>query len=794
MEQDYSKIFEGLNPAQNEAVRNIYGPSLIIAGAGSGKTRVLTCRIANMLATGEDPSSILALTFTNKAAKEMRERITGMVGYKMARKLTMGTFHSVFRQFLCEEAELLGYPKTFTIYDTSDSRGVIKQCLKDLQLDEKVYKPTEVYSRISMAKNNLVTASAYKKNATLIQNDTIAKKPLLWQIYEKYEQKCKTAGAMDFDDLLLNTNILFRDFPQALDRIRERFKFILVDEYQDTNFSQYLIIKKLAQSHGNISVVGDDAQSIYSFRGARIENILNFKKDYPQAKEFRLEQNYRSTQTIVNAANTLIGKNKMQLKKKCFSEQEVGEKIELLNAFTEQEEGLLVASSIISKINETKEPYSSFAVLYRTNAQSRVIEESLRRKNIPYRIYSGKSFYERAEIKLFLSYLKLVANERDDESFLRIINVPARGLGDVSLQKLRNAAADKRVSLSEAVKLPNLEEYGLRSAVVEKFRKFVQAVESVREAFWSDDAYHMALRVNGQFGIIEAFKQENTIESLSRVENLEELLNSIKQYVEDKEVEYADENPEAMENGESVPLITLDEYLANVTLLADVDIKDEEGDNNKVSLMTVHSSKGLEFPYVYIIGMEENLFPSRSSDFISEQDLEEERRLFYVAITRAGKAVKLSFAHSRMKWGQHVNNRPSRFIKEIDKRYILNPLDSDNDEQESLFKQFSASRQNSDYQRRGSNLRPVGSLPHQRVAAVCPSASSAVERVASDFTTDVSADLRVGMKIEHERFGLGRVLSLDGIGSSSKAVVEFEDGSRKTLMLKYAKIRICTGK
>ena len=794
MEQDYSKIFEGLNPAQNEAVRNIYGPSLIIAGAGSGKTRVLTCRIANMLATGEDPSSILALTFTNKAAKEMRERITGMVGYKMARKLTMGTFHSVFRQFLCEEAELLGYPKTFTIYDTSDSRGVIKQCLKDLQLDEKVYKPTEVYSRISMAKNNLVTASAYKKNATLIQNDTIAKKPLLWQIYEKYEQKCKTAGAMDFDDLLLNTNILFRDFPQALDRIRERFKFILVDEYQDTNFSQYLIIKKLAQSHGNISVVGDDAQSIYSFRGARIENILNFKKDYPQAKEFRLEQNYRSTQTIVNAANTLIGKNKMQLKKKCFSEQEVGEKIELLNAFTEQEEGLLVASSIISKINETKEPYSSFAVLYRTNAQSRVIEESLRRKNIPYRIYSGKSFYERAEIKLFLSYLKLVANEKDDESFLRIINVPARGLGDVSLQKLRNAAADKRVSLSEAVKLPNLEEYGRRSAVGEKFRKFVQAVESVREAFWSDDAYHMALRVNGQFGIIEAFKQENTIESLSRVENLEELLNSIKQYVEDKEVEYADENPEAMENGESVPLITLDEYLANVTLLADVDIKDEEGDNNKVSLMTVHSSKGLEFPYVYIIGMEENLFPSRSSDFISEQDLEEERRLFYVAITRAGRAVKLSFAHSRMKWGQHVNNRPSRFIKEIDKRYILNPLDSDNDEQESLFKQFSASRQNSDYQRRGSNLRPVGSLPHQRVAAVCPSASSAVERVASDFTTDVSADLRVGMKIEHERFGLGRVLSLDGIGSSSKAVVEFEDGSRKTLMLKYAKIRICTCK
>lgn len=794
MEQDYSKIFEGLNSAQNEAVRNIYGPSLIIAGAGSGKTRVLTCRIANILASGEDPSSILALTFTNKAAKEMRERIIGMVGFKLARKLTMGTFHSVFRRFLCDEAGLLGYPKTFTIYDTSESRGVVKKCLQDLKLDEKIYKPAEICSRISMAKNNLVTASAYMKNATLIQNDTIAKKPLLWQVYEKYEQKCKVAGAMDFDDLLLNTNILFRDFPDALERIRNRFKFILVDEYQDTNFSQYLIIKKLAQNHGNISVVGDDAQSIYSFRGARIENILNFKKDYPKAKEYRLEQNYRSTQTIVNAANTLIGKNKMQLKKKCFSEQEVGERIELISAFTEQEEGILVASSIVSKINETKEPYSSFAVLYRTNAQSRVIEESLRRKNIPYRIYSGKSFYERAEIKLFMSYLKLVANERDDESFLRVINVPARGLGDVSLQKLRNAATDKNVSLSEAVKLPNLEEYGLRSAIVEKFKKFVLSIEAVREGFWSEDAYHVALRLNGQFGIIEAFKQENTIESLSRVENLEELLNSIKQYVEDKEVEYADENPEAMENGEPVPLITLDEYLANVSLMADVDVKDDEGDNNKVSLMTVHSSKGLEFPYVYVIGMEENLFPSRSGDFISEQDLEEERRLFYVAITRAGKAVKLSFAHSRMKWGQHVNNNPSRFIKEIDKRYILNPLDSgegDNDN-ESLFRQFSSSRQNTSrqsgensYSYRQGNLRPVSSIQRNPVARPSVSVSGGS---GADFSADVN--LKAGMKIEHERFGLGVVLSVDGVGGSSKAVVEFADGSKKTLMLKYAKIRV----
>ncbi len=781
MEQDNSKIFEGLNSAQNEAVRNIYGPSLIIAGAGSGKTRVLTCRIANILASGEEPSSILALTFTNKAAREMRERITGMVGFKMARKLTMGTFHSVFRQFLCEEAELLGYPKTFTIYDTSDSRGVIRQCLKDLGLDEKIYKPADIYSRISMAKNNLVTASAYKANATLIQNDTIAKKPLLWQVYERYEKRCKVAGAMDFDDLLLNTNILFRDFPQALDRIRNRFKFILVDEYQDTNLSQYHIIKKLAQGHGNISVVGDDAQSIYSFRGARIENILNFKRDYPDAKEFRLEQNYRSTQTIVNAANTLIGRNKMQLKKRCFSEQEVGEKIELISAFTEQEEGFLVASSIAAKINEAGETYSSFAVLYRTNAQSRVIEEALRRRNIPYRIYSGKSFYERAEIKLFLSYLKLVANEKDDESFIRIINVPARGLGDVSLQKLRNAAADKNISLSEAVKLPHLEEYGLRNAVVEKFRAFVHSIESLRARFWSEDAYHLALLTNAQFGIIEAFKQENNVESLSRVENLEELLNSIKQYVEDKEVEYAEENPDAMENGEPVPPVTLDEYLANVMLLADVDVQDDEEDSNKVSLMTVHSSKGLEFPYVYVIGMEENLFPLRSDNLISEQDLEEERRLFYVAITRAERGVKLSFAHSRMKWGQHVNNSPSRFVKEIDSRYILNPLDNDNDG-------HSLSLQNSRYTRVNSNLKPISSL--QDISARRPFTSTA-ERSESEFTTVISSDLKVGTQIEHERFGIGRVLSLDGIGNSSKAVVEFADGSRKTLMLRYAKIRIC---
>ncbi|MEF9931358.1 MAG: UvrD-helicase domain-containing protein, partial [Bacteroidales bacterium] len=439
MKQENSLIFEGLNTAQYQAVKNIEGPSLIIAGAGSGKTKVLTCRIANILDNGYEPGCILALTFTNKASKEMKARIAALVGEAKARRLWMGTFHSIFIRFLREEAQLLGFPKTFTVYDTTDSRSVIKACIKELQLDDKTYKPNEVHSRISMAKNNLVTAEAYMRNNVLIQNDTIAKKPRVCEIYQLYAKKCKLSGAMDFDDILIFTNILFRDFPDALKRIRERFKFIMVDEYQDTNFSQYLIIKKLSQEHRNISVVGDDAQSIYSFRGARIENILNFKKDYPETKEYRLEQNYRSTQTIVNAANSLIDKNKMQLKKKCFSKHEEGEQIELINAFTEQEEGFMVASSIMEQIHKTKEPYSNFAILYRTNAQSRVIEESLRRKNMPYKIFAGHSFYDRAEVKDMLAYLRLISNEKDDEAFKRIINFPTRGIGETSFGKLKEA-------------------------------------------------------------------------------------------------------------------------------------------------------------------------------------------------------------------------------------------------------------------------------------------------------------------------------------------------------------------
>lgn len=803
MEQVAQQIFEGLNPAQHQAVSNIEGPQLIIAGAGSGKTKVLTCRIANILSKGYEPGSILALTFTNKASREMKERIASLIGDYKARRLVMGTFHSIFIRFLRDEAELLGFPKTFSIYDTTDSRNVIKACIKELQLDEKQYKPNEVHGRISMAKNNLVTAEAYSRNSTLIQNDSAAKKPRIWELYREYAKKCRQAGAMDFDDILLYTNILFRDFPDALERIRSRFKFIMVDEYQDTNYAQYLIIKKLASEHQNISVVGDDAQSIYSFRGARIENILNFRKDYPQAKEYRLEQNYRSTQTIVNAANSLIDKNKMQLKKKCFSEHERGDLIELINAFTEQEEGMMVASSIMDQIRRTAEPYSSFAILYRTNAQSRVIEEALRRKNMPYKIFAGHSFYERAEVKDMLAYLRLVSNGKDDEAFRRIVNFPARGIGETSLGRLREAAAAKEISMLEAVKVANLDEFGIKAGTATKMKHFVEGIEQLKEKMPYTSAYDLAMEVNLRFGILEYLKQDTTLEGQGRVENVEELFNSIKEFVDEGTAEYE----QMADEGYDVPVVTLDLYLENVSLLSDLDGKDNEEDKNRIALMTVHSSKGLEFPYVYIVGVEENLFPSSGMGTATQQDVEEERRLFYVALTRAEKGVKLSFAKSRIKWGSHVSNPPSRFIKEIDRQYILNPLTDWEDELRTKFdddnilggRKFSSGGRGGfsggtgmygGMQGRGS----LGSTP-QRPAGmqrVSPPAGFVPQRQAEkrDFTPDSPTKVEVGQTIEHERFGIGVVISIEGDIASRKAVVDFRESGRKTLLLKFAKLRI----
>ena len=795
MEQENKLIFEGLNKAQYQAVSDIEGPQLIIAGAGSGKTRVLTCRIANILDKGYTPDSILALTFTNKAAREMKERIATIIGEYKARRLYMGTFHSIFIRFLREEAELLGFPRTFSIYDTTDSRNVIKACIKELQLDDKQYKPNEVHSRISMAKNNLVTAESYSRNSTLIQNDSAAKKPRVWEIYREYAKKCRQAGAMDFDDILLYTNILFRDFPEALQRIRARFNFIMVDEYQDTNYAQYLIIKKLASEHQNISVVGDDAQSIYSFRGARIENILNFRKDYPQAKEYRLEQNYRSTQTIVDAANSLIAKNKMQLKKNCFSQHERGDLIELINAYTEQEEGFMVASSIMDQIRRTHEPYSNFAILYRTNAQSRVIEEALRKKNMPYKIYAGHSFYERAEVKDLLAYLKLVANGKDDEAFRRVINFPARGIGDTSLGRLKEAAAAKELSLLETVKTANLEEFAIKGATATKMKHFVAAIEELHDKIPYTDAYELAMEVNARFAILPYMKQDTTLEGQGRVENVEELFNSINEFVDDGKEEYE----KLAQEGEDIPIVTLDLYLENVSLISDLDGKDSEEDKNKIALMTVHSSKGLEFPYVYIVGVEENLFPSGGMGMATEQDIEEERRLFYVAITRAERGVKLSFAQSRTKWGTHTSNSPSRFIKEIDKKYILNPLPDYEEQLRTKFDDdddsiFGLRRKPATYYP-GASKGVVGGQrqPQQRMHSPMPQRpASSPQRIAprADFVPDSPNKVAVGNKIEHDRFGIGTVISLEGDVTNRKAVVDFEGSGRKTLLLKFAKVRV----
>ena len=602
MENGKSAILEGLNSEQKAAVSCVDGPVLIVAGAGSGKTRVLTSRIAYILEQGCNPSEILALTFTKKAASEMKERIALMVGEKKARRLYMGTFHSVFIRFLREFSESLGYTSTFTIYDTGDSVSAIKTCLKELQLDDKVYKPKDVLSRISMAKNNLVTPAAYRRNATAIQNDAAAKKPRIVDIYDLYVYKCKQAGVMDFDDILLNMNILLRDNPAALESISGRFKYIMVDEYQDTNFAQYLILKKLSEGHGNLCVVGDDSQSIYAFRGAKIENILNFKKDYPRHHIFRLEQNYRSTQTIVNAANSVIERNSARIPKECYSRGNEGEKIKLISAYTEQEEAILIASSIVSRIQSDKAEYQDFAILYRTNAQSRALEEALRKRNLPYMIYSGNSFFERAEVKDVMAYFKLAVNVNDDESFKRVVNKPARGIGDTSLNALMAAAVEHKTSLFKVAFADDLERFGLKNAAIKKIREFCEMVNKLAVRAQKEDAYAVASAVAMESGIYISYKSDTSIEGQARVANIDELLNSVKSYIEEKQNEIFEEMQAEGEVSEGVeiaasdmPVVTLSDYLENVSLLSAVDVEDGEDDNNKISMMTVHSSKGLEY-------------------------------------------------------------------------------------------------------------------------------------------------------------------------------------------------------
>jgi DNA helicase-2/ATP-dependent DNA helicase PcrA len=763
---------------------------------------------------------VLALTFTKKAASEMKERIALMVGEKRARRLCMGTFHSVFIKFLREFSESLGYPSTFTIYDTSDSVSAIKTCLKELQLDDKVYKPKDVLSRISMAKNNLVTASAYRRNTTAIQNDAAAKKPRICDIYELYSAKCKQAGVMDFDDILLNMNILLRDNPVAMESIAGRFKYIMVDEYQDTNFAQYLILKKLAQFHQNLCVVGDDSQSIYAFRGAKIENILNFKKDYPQHNIFRLEQNYRSTKVIVDAANSVIAKNSARIPKECYSMGDEGEKIRLIKAYTEQEEAVLIASAIANKIYSDSAQYQDFAILYRTNAQSRSLEEALRKRNLPYMIYSGNSFFERAEVKDMMAYFKLAVNLNDDESFKRVVNKPARGIGDTSMAALAAAAVQHETSLFKAAFADDLETFGLKAPAVKKIREFCEMMNRLCLRVQKDDAYTVATALAMESGLLMFYKSDTSIEGQARTANVEELLNSVKSYIEERHNEMFEEMQAEGEIADGVeltsadlPVVTLGDYLENVSLLSAVDVEDDEEGSNKIALMTVHSSKGLEFPYVFVAGLEENIFPS-GGWMATESEVEEERRLFYVAMTRAKKVLQLSFAQTRMRNGKHESNQPSRFVREVDPKYVLNPITKEEamarSEEDSSSRSWGSEQR---FSRTGTNTygrsgtvvtqkrvpepvrRPESMRRPEPIRRTEPVVVRRVQPVPArvsdaDFEPTPILQLKAGQRIEHNRFGYGQIVEISGTLADLKAKIAFDEHGEKMLILKYAKIRV----
>ena len=773
-----SEILSELNEEQQRAVTCTEGPVLIVAGAGSGKTRVLTSRIAYLIEKGVPPERILALTFTKKAAGEMKERIALMVGERQARRLWMGTFHSVFIRFLREYASLIGFPATFTIYDTADSVSAVKTVIKQLELDDKLYKPKEVLSQISRAKNDLVTPTPYMNGAGgFREDDARKKKPEIYRIYARYCELCRQSGVMDFDDILLYLNILLRQSPEALASISGRFSYILVDEYQDTNFAQYVILKKLAGGHQNICVVGDDSQSIYGFRGAQIQNIFNFQKDFPGTRLFRLERNYRSTQTIVNAANSLIAHNEGRIPKQCVSMGEKGEVIHLVRSYTEQEEALQIASAILTRMRLEQAEYEDFAILYRTNAQSRALEEQLRRRNIPYMIYSGNSFFERAEVKDVMAYFKLAVNLKDDESFKRVVNKPARGIGDTSIQALSQAALASRVSLYEAAALPDLERFGLRNAAVQKIRAFCTLMENAAAEAAHGDAYDVAMSLARESGIYLFYKADTSVEGQSRFANVEELLNSIKAYMEEVEADALDEKPK----------VTLADYLENVSLLANVDVAEDET-SNKVALMTVHTAKGLEFPYVFVAGMEENLFPS-GGWMETPQELEEERRLFYVALTRAKRAVSLSYAETRMRNGKHESNAPSRFLRELAPQYLDKPILKDDlrraAEDDTDFGGFRWGRPRTE--------REIPAYAKKKVEVPVSFSRPVVEDrpplIDPNFVPDPMSSFRVGDQIEHNRFGAGKVLEITGKVPDLKAKILFEKYGEKLLLLKFAKIR-----
>ncbi len=754
-----------LNQSQREAVEKYRGPALVVAGAGSGKTRVLTYRVAYLLQQGVQPFRILALTFTNKAAREMKERVAKLVSYDLARQLWMGTFHSLFARILRREAELIGYPSDFTIYDTIDSRNLVRQIIKDLKLDEKIYKPAEVYNRISYAKNNLITPSIYINSNEIRTKDMATRRPQMGEIYSHYTRRCKKFGAMDFDDLLLQINLMFNDHPAVLVKYQQAFDFILVDEYQDTNYSQYQIIRQLSAGHNNICVVGDDAQSIYSFRGARIENILNFRKDHPDYQLFKLERNYRSTRMIVDAANSIIAKNSEQIPKKIFSEEELGEKIRVMKLRDDREEGIAVANAISDLRFREQLDYLHFAILYRTNAQSRIFEESLRKLNIPYKVFGSVSFYQRKEIKDLLAYFRLVVNPEDDEALKRVINYPLRGIGKTTVEKITEYAGKLDTSMWKVLNHLDQVSLDLNQGTVKKLNSFTNMIREFKSRLQEMEAFDLAYTIATKTGVMADLQSEKTPEAVSRYENIEELLNGIKDYTDN------------LDSNEDLTLAT---YLQDVTLLTDADT-DLEEDFNKVSIMTIHAAKGLEFRHVFVAGMEEELFPSpmNAGDM---KGLEEERRLFYVAVTRAEKSATLTFAAKRYRWGIETVTVPSRFIREVHKDFIDLPHDF-----------YPSVIQTNDEERYRERNAPVGKYPSlQRKSreTVGEKQLLKMDRATASSSASLTIDnIEVGMKVEHPRFGVGEVLHIEGVVPNTKATVMFPIG-KKQLLLKFAKLKL----
>jgi len=777
-------LLEELNEAQQEAVKCVKGPVMVIAGAGSGKTRALTYRVAYLIDQGIDAFNILCLTFTNKAAREMKDRIISLVGPE-ARNVWMGTFHSVFARILRSDGHLLGYPSSYTIYDSDDSKSLLKNIVKELDLDVKEYAPNYLLSRISAAKSNLISADDYNNSAEIQEQDKQARKPLTGKIFSMYQGRLFRSGAMDFDDLLFNTNILLRDFPEILYKYQDKFRYILVDEYQDTNYSQYIIVKKLASRFENICVVGDDAQSIYAFRGANIQNILNFRVDYPDYKLVKLEQNYRSTQTIVNAANSVIANNKDQINKEVWTHNEEGHLIKVLRAASDSEEGTLIANAIFETKMNLHLRNDEFVVLYRTNAQSRSIEEALRRLNIPYRIYGGLSFYSRKEIKDVLSYFRLAVNPLDEEALRRVINYPHRGIGDTTMQKVAIQAEQTNLPLWEVLK-DHSASLGFTGKTAASISSFCTLIQAFGAQLHTRNAFDLAEYITKASGILKELEDDKTIEGQSRVENIEALLNAVQEFTE------RTAGPEE----EAIPVRYLDEFMQEVSLITDQDT-DDPNDTDKVSLMTIHQAKGLEFPYVFIAGLEENLFPSYLS-ISSRADLEEERRLFYVALTRAEKQVTISYAESRYRWGQLTLAEKSRFIDEIDDAFIEQPPKS---RWNRLAEEPGRSSFKSKYT---PNLDKELNKPKQ-AAAHAPAPKPAAPKpgfkkisqvpdtgvpVNSVTQGDDIEKIQPGMKVQHATFGTGTVLNVEGSGPNKKASVQFETAGVKQLLLRFARLKI----